>query len=319
MENKIATFQGIEKDAMKKIIAESGLTSIIADSMGMERFTEAAMQLIQQPGIATCTQESVLGGMLKAAIFNFRLSPELGQCWLVPRTVNIGTKENKQYIKVATFQIGYKGWMELAFRSGEIESFDSGVVYEKDTFSFEKGTNAFLKHVPTDLPQKGAKKWVYAYAIMRSGRLAFSVVPIDEVEKHRKMSDNQTTYEKSQRVVSGEPLGIWAAHYDQMAKRIPMRYLCTLQLPKSDEVLQAAQIDGSVTNLQHGKVETISIGEVENMAVTEIHEDYIMEAQSCQTKTQLREIYQNRKADFSGELLEAYVKFITDLAKTLPE
>jgi len=316
---EIVTFQGVEKDALKKIIAESGLTSLIANSMGVDRFTEAAMQLIQQPGIATCTQESVLGGMLKAAIFNFRISPELGQCWLVPRTVNIGTKDAKQYIKVATFQIGYKGWMELAFRSGEIESFDAGIVHEKDTFAFEKGTSAFLKHIPTDLPNKGAKKWAYAYAIMRSGRIAFSVVPIEEVEKHRKMSDNQVTYQGGQKVAANDPVGIWAAHYDQMAKRIPMRYLCTLQLPKSDDVLQAAQVDGSVTNLSNGYAETISINDVENMAVTEIHEDYINEAQGCKTKAQLREVYQNRKADFSGEMLEAYVSFITNLAKTLPE
>jgi len=319
MENKIVTFQGIEKEALKQIIIESGLSKLIEGSMGTERFTEAALQLIQQPGIATCTQESVLGGMLKAAIFNFRISPELGQCWLVPRTVNIGTKEAKQYIKVATFQIGYKGWMELAFRSGKVESFDAGIVHEKDVFAFEKGTSAFLRHVPTDAPQKGAKKWAYAYAIMNSGRLAFSVVDIAEIEKHRKMSDNQTVYQGGQKVAANDPVGIWAAHYDQMAKRIPMRYLCTLQLPKSDELLQAVEVDGSVTNLKGGKIETIAIGEVENMAVQEIHEDYVNEAQACKTKAQLREIYMQRKSDFSGDMMEAYVSFITNLAKNLPE
>jgi len=258
---ELQSYQNVPPDEIARHIrGNTALAKMVAEGMGVERFTEAALQLLKQPGIAQCTQESVLGCLLKAAMFNFRLSPELGQCWIVPRKVNVGTKEKPVWTWVATFQIGYKGWIELAFRSGEVESFDFGMVCENDTFDFQQGTGAFLNYRPHSDPMKrGKRTHVWAAAVMRSGRVVFNVVDMVEVERHRKMSDTQTTYDQAtrQKSVSQNPVGIWAAHYDQMAKRIPTKYLCSLQLPKSELILRAIEADGSVTEVTaDGVIET---------------------------------------------------------------
>ena len=111
MANEIITFQNAQPAQIRELITgNKSLVKLVSESMGVEAFTEAALQIIRQPGIAACTQESVLGAMLKAAIFKFRISPELGQCWLVPRSINVGTRERPIWANTATFQIGYKGW-----------------------------------------------------------------------------------------------------------------------------------------------------------------------------------------------------------------
>ena len=152
MNDSIQTYKGASPEEIRSQLEDSSLSKLVSETMGMPRFVEAALQLLRQPGLAECTQESVLGGLLKAAIFRFPISTELGMCWLVPRTIDtkqVDANQKKIYVKVAVFQIGYKGWQELAVRSGKVESFDFGVVWSGDEFAYEKGTTPFLKHVPS--------------------------------------------------------------------------------------------------------------------------------------------------------------------------
>lgn len=314
-----------QQEIRRQFEANQSLAKMVADSMGQERFIEAALQLLKQPSLAACTQESVLGGLLKAAMFNFRLSPELGQCWLIPRKVKTGHKDEKSgkdiYADVATFQIGYKGWMELSFRSGEVESFSAETVWEGDTFDFEQGTTPFLKYKPSKTPaNRGKRTHVWAGAVMRSGRIVFNVVDIDEVERHRKMSDNQKEWNNGQPKIADNPVGIWGQHYDQMAKRIPMRHLCTLQLPKSEILLQAATVDGGATALSENQVIDIPIAEIEEKAQVELHQDYIDEIEMCRTKEAVTETWERRKGEFSNdELKRSYYAIINEKFKSLQQ
>lgn len=311
MTHQLQTFQNAEPSEIRKIVEGSTISKIVSEKMGVEPFIEAALQLLKQPGLSACTQESVLGGLLKAAIFNFRVSPELGQCWLVPRRVKAGEDEKGKaiYANVAVFQIGYKGWQELAFRSGEVESFDSAVVWENDQFEFEQGTQPFLKYKPCKDPERrGKRTHVWSAATMRSGRVVFNVASIEEIERHRRMSDTQSSWNegKRQKEIAEAPVGIWALHYDQMAKRIPMRYLCQLQLPKSEMLLKGIESDGGVTNISGDTVIEIPQKEVEENSENVIHEDYIAELENCKTRTSLTEIYNLRKGEFTPEILMKY-------------
>lgn len=311
MSNAVQTFQNVTPDEIRRQFEASSLTKLVSDKMGINAFVEAALQLVKQPGLVACTQESVLGGLLKAAMFNFRISPELGQCWLVPRKVKVGEDENRKpiFANVAVFQIGYKGWQELSFRSGEVESFDSAVVFEKDEFDFEQGSAPFLKYKPCKTPlSRGKRTHVWASATMRSGRVAFNVADIEEIERHRRMSDTQSAWSDGERkkVLSAEPVGIWGLHYDQMAKRVPMRYLCQLQLPKSDILLSAMESDGGITNLSDGKIIEIQQKQVEETSPMELHDDYILELETANSQVKLKEIYNDRKKELAEELLGVY-------------
>ncbi len=305
------------------ITGNAALMKVVSETMTPERFTEAAVALFQNPAIASCTPESVLGCLLKAAIFGFRLSPELGQCWIVPRSMALkggdgkdllDAQGKKQWVKQATFQIGYKGWMDLAYRSGEVESFDSGVVRPGDVFEYEKGSNPFLKYRAFDGKAKPTHVW--ASATMRSGRVVFNVVDADEIERHRRMSDTQ----KEGGNIANNPVGIWAQHWDAMAKRIPMRYLCTMQLPKSELIQRAIEADGSLTEVTPHEVVETTPNQVHELApVVELHEDYLAEIEACRTKDALKGLYAERKAHIAPDLLPAYYERVTAHAKTLQQ
>lgn len=322
MNQVVTTFSGLPENEIRAAIEKSSLAKIVSDTMGRERFIEAALAVIRQPGMADCTQESILGGLLKAALFNFRVSPELGQCWLVPRNVKVGERDSKPvYAKVATFQIGYRGWQELAMRSGDVESFDRGVVRMRDTFEFEQGTSPFLKFRPHQVQgERGPITYVWASATMRSGRVVFDVQPVEEIERHRRMSDTQNEWKDGKKVAASGPVGIWAQHYDAMAARIPMSYLCKLKLPKSEELRQAIEADGSVNNLApEGKIIQIGQKEVEESAPAFLHEDYILEIENCKTKEQLRALWDQRRNELEGDAKQKYYDAVSKAGLKLAE
>lgn len=306
-------------EQIRTMIVASPIRDVIQQKMGLPAFIEATMQLLKSPALLECTEESILGGILKAAIFGFRLSPELGQCWLVPRSVKTGLQDEKGkdiYAKVAVFQIGYKGWMELAIRSGKVESFDYKVVYELDTFSYKQGTSAFLDYVAADnYTNRGRKTHAWASAVMMSGRVVFDVQPIEEVERHRMMSDTQRDGEGAS--------GIWAKHYDQMAIRIPMRYMCQLKLPKSELMQQALEADGGYSVIENGVVQEVGADQVAKLTEQVLHEDLVMELETAKDRTQLHELYAKRKQDLSPELLTEYQghfkKYFDNLPPVNPE
>lgn len=290
MSNIVSFKEAKPDDIRNALTGNTALVAMVKQHMGIEAFTEAAIQLMGQKGMRDCTPASVFGGLLKAAIFGFRVSPELGHCWLIPREFNKG-KPNAVWM--ATFQIGYKGWMELAFRSGEVESFDAAMVWSNDQFDYEKGTTPFLKHKEcANQSNRGQKTHAWASATMMSGRIVFNVVPIDEIERHRLMAGSQD---------------IWSKNYDQMAKRIPMRYLCTLQLPKSEVLRQAIESDGGVHNLDGERINTIPIVEVEKKAApVELHQDYKAEIQAAQTSEALKNLWEMAKKNLTGKAKDEY-------------
>lgn len=314
--SQLTTFQGATPDQIRsEISSNQTLLKVIEQKMGIEQFTEAALSVISNPYVAQCTKESIFGCLLKAAIFGFRVSPELGQCWIVPRSVNIGTREKPVWSKVATFQIGYKGWQELVFRSGKVESFDFAIHRENDTFDFVQGSASSLAHRWSGSDhERGKRVGVWASATLNSGRVVFHYCPISEIERHRLMSDTQKNSE--------QPTSIWGAHYDIMAMRVPMRYLCTLKLPKTDEIQAAIEADGAVISVDgkvvQGATAMLQEGEkAENPDNSELDESLIDEVEAAQTQDALKEIWERQAKHLKGTAKDKYKNLIIERQKAL--
>ena len=99
----------------------------------------------------------------------------LGQAYVLPY-LNKGVLE-------AQFQLGYKGLIDLAYRSGEVESIQAHVVYSNDTFECEYGLNPKLTHKPAE-KDRGEPVKVYAVFKTKSGGFGFEVMSMDDVRKH---------------------------------------------------------------------------------------------------------------------------------------
>lgn len=185
------------KDFIK--VYEGEVAKALPKVMTPERFTRiVTTALTTTPKLANCTPQSFIGSMLQAAQLGLEPNTPLGQAYLIP------------YGSQCQFQIGYKGLMELAHRSGEVKNIEAHVVYENDDFEFEYGLNANLKHKPAK-SNKGSPEWVYAVIHFNSGGYIFEVMSYEDCLKHGQHYSK--TYKN----------GPWQTEPEEMAKKTVLK------------------------------------------------------------------------------------------------
>lgn len=189
-----------------------------------ERFVRIAITTIRQnPKLAKCSQESLLGALMVSA--QLGLEPgTLGQCYLIPfENKKAGTVE-------CQFQIGYKGLIELLRRSGQLSDIYSYTVYENDDFNIEYGLSRTLTHKP-NFNERGEIKGFYAVAILKDGAKAFEYMTKDEVVKHEEKY-RKGSYKND----------VWNKNFEEMSQKTVVKKLLKW-LPVSVEFLEMAAKD----------------------------------------------------------------------------
>lgn len=209
---------------------EKALPSVITP----ERFTRIALTAYSRnEKLQECTAESFLGSMMQAAQLGVEPNTPLGQAYLIPY-------RNKGVMEVQ-FQLGYRGMIDLAYRSGEVQNIQAHEVYENDTFEYELGLEPKLKHIPA-LKDRGEVILYYAVFKLTNGGVGFEVMSKEDVEAFAKKKSK--TY----------GTGPWQSDFDAMAKKTLVKRLLKFAPLKSDFV-RAVTAD-----------ETIKSGISENMA-----------------------------------------------------
>ena len=189
-----------------------------------DRFVRIAITTIRQnPKLAKCNQESLLGALMVSA--QLGLEPgTLGQCYLIPfENKRMGTVE-------CQFQIGYKGLIELLRRSGQLSDIYSYTVYENDDFNIEYGLSRTLTHKP-NFDERGEIKGFYAVAILKDGAKAFEYMTKDEVVKHEEKY-RKGSYKND----------VWNKNFEEMAQKTVVKKLLKW-LPVSVEFLDMINKD----------------------------------------------------------------------------
>lgn len=165
------------QDWIKK--SEKQIARALPSAITPERFARMATTAVtMNPDLGRCTPASFIGAMLQAAQLGLEPNTPLGQAYLIPyNNYKTGQKE-------AQLQIGYRGLIELAHRSGEFQSIEAHVVYENDDFEYELGLNPKLKHKPA-MKDRGEPVWVYAVYKLQSGGFGFEVMSKYDIDQHR--------------------------------------------------------------------------------------------------------------------------------------
>jgi recombination protein RecT len=212
--NKPATPEQTVAAYLKKMAPE--IEKALPSFMNIERFGRIALTTIRtNPQLLHCSIPSLLGAVMQAA--QLGLEPGLiGHCYIIP------------YGKEATFIIGYKGMIDLARRSGNIESIYAHAVYEADEFDYELGLNPKLYHKPAS-GRRGAMTYVYAVAHFKDGGYQFEVMDMEEIERRRSRSKASKN-------------GPWVTDFEEMAKKTVIRHMWKY-LPISIEIQQQAAQD----------------------------------------------------------------------------
>ncbi|WP_035100920.1 recombination protein RecT [Aneurinibacillus terranovensis] len=266
MENKLAVKkdQGIQerpKTLIDLVLSKKNeFAQAIGNNVNPDKFLRVATFCLRtNPTLMKCSAPSVLSALMQSA--QLGLEPGvLGHCYLVPFW------SNKLKSFEATFIISYKGMIELARRSGNIESIAARLVYEKDTFEFEYGLEEKIVHKPYLEGPRGEMKLVYMIAKFVGGGHYIEVMTKNEI-------DQVMIQSKSYDSKKGEPTGPWKDHYEEMAKKTVIRRAFKY-LPISVDDMRVVEQEGRVkheVNVQD--MSTVDWIETEDYTAEDIREE----------------------------------------------
>ncbi len=220
-----------EKKTMQTYIKamEGEIKKALPSVITPERFTRMVLSAIStNPKLGSCTPSSFLGAMMSAAQLGLEPNTPLGQAYILPY-------QNKDTLE-AQFQLGYKGLIDLAYRSGEVEVVQAHIVYANDKFECEFGLEPKLTHIPADT-DRGEPVKVYAMFKTKSGGYGFEVMSMSDVRIHAEK------YSKAY----ASSFSPWSTNFEEMAKKTVLKKALKYAPLKSDFVRGVVQ-DGSIKN-----------------------------------------------------------------------
>lgn len=222
----------------------SAFAQVLPDTVDPDRFARLVVTAVKAtPQLMECFQTqdgqtSVLLAAMKSAAIGLEPNTELQHAWILPRR-NRGTTE-------AQLSIGYRGYLELARRSGDIKDVYAEVVRDGDDFHVSYGLHRDLQHTPAPADQRGDLTHAYAVAHFMTGGFAFVVLDREEVEARRNRSDSY----KSEKA---RPYSPWTTSESAMWRKSAIRALVPY-LPLSAEVQRDVAADGARLRLDEGAV-----------------------------------------------------------------
>lgn len=218
-----------EKKTMQSYIKamEGEIAKALPSVITPERFTRMVLSAIStNQKLGSCTPASFLGAMMSAAQLGLEPNTPLGQAYILPY-------QNKGVLE-AQFQLGYKGLIDLAYRSGDVEVVQAHIVYANDKFECEYGLEPKLTHIPADKDRGEAVK-VYAMFKTKSGGYGFEVMSMEDVRIHAEK------YSKAY----GTSFSPWKTNFEEMAKKTVLKK-CLKYAPLKSDFVKGIVQDGAV-------------------------------------------------------------------------
>lgn len=190
--------------------------------MSNERFQRVALTAFgSNPKFLNCDPVSFLAAMMDSAQLGLEPNTPLGQAYLIP------------YGNKVQFQVGYKGLLELALRSGKIKTLYAHEVRENDKFEVKYGLHQDLIHEPVLKGERGDVIGYYAVYHLDTGGHSFVFMTKEEVLTHAKSKSK--TFNN----------GPWQTDFDAMAKKTVIKQLLKYA-PLSIEMQKAVVSDETV-------------------------------------------------------------------------
>ncbi len=123
------------KPKFTAVINSDGYKKMINNTLGnpqrVSRFVTAITSAVStNPALQDCDASTIVSAGLLGEGLNLSPSPQLGQYYLVP------FNDRKNGRKVAQFQLGYKGYIQLAIRSGQYKKLNVLPIKEGELISF---------------------------------------------------------------------------------------------------------------------------------------------------------------------------------------
>jgi recombination protein RecT len=141
----------------------------------------AANAINSDANLQECTDASKLSCLMQISQWGLMPGKSMGHIFLVPFKNGDLTKAAKRDVYEATIIVGYKGYSNLAYRSGLVLCIQSRVVYEKDIFKYALGSSAFVEHVPSEEKNRGKRRGVYLIIDFKNGSKFIDFMTAEEI------------------------------------------------------------------------------------------------------------------------------------------
>ena len=152
-----------------------------------------------------CSPDSILAAAGIAAALKLPINPSLGFAFIVP------------YKGHATFQIGWKGFVQLAMRSGQYRTLNSGSVREGQIEEIDFVTGEIIRGEKISDEIVG----YVAYMELINGFKKSLYMSLDEMQAHAEKYSQSYAYD----LRSGRKSSVWSTNFDAMAKKTVLKKL----------------------------------------------------------------------------------------------
>lgn len=205
-----------------------------------QRFISAVVSAVQtNPGLQECTNQSILSAALLGESLKLSPSPQLGQYYMVPFN-------DKERGKVAQFQLGYKGYIQLAIRSGQYKKLNVLAIKEGELVNFDPLNEEIEVKLIEDEEQREAAETIGYYAMFEytNGFRKALYWSKKKMEAHAlKYSQGYKNDKKK-----GTAYTFWSKDFDGMAYKTMLRQLISKWGIMSIDMASALDADMAIIN-----------------------------------------------------------------------
>lgn len=233
MNNQVVNTQPKFSVALQTNKMKALINNTLQDPDRQRRFVTAITSAVAtNPALQECENSSIIAGALLGESLNLSPSPQLGQYYLVPYNRK---KQDGTIIKEAQFQIGYRGLLTLAMRSGQYKDIDILEIKEGEFKGRNKDTGKFEFEFITDEDLRQQKDTIgyLGYFELLNGFTKKLYISKSEMERHADTYSKAFNLADYRRLQAGQIpekdmwrySSFWYKNFDQMAFKTVLRQL----------------------------------------------------------------------------------------------
>lgn len=204
-----------KKQGIAGFLAQEAVKANVESVVGVkdsQRFISSVVSAVQtNPALAECTNSSILSAALLGHSLNLPQSPQIGMFYLVP------FNDKKRNVTEATFQLSYRGMLQLAMRSGQYKTIHVTDIRQGELSSYNPIEDIYEFAPETDINKRMKLPVIgyYAFFELINGAKKGIYWTKEQIDAHAKKYS--ATYRKG--------YGLWSTDFDAMAKKTLLRQL----------------------------------------------------------------------------------------------
>lgn len=221
------------------------INSTLGDPKKATRFVTAISSAVAtNPALQNCDAATIVSAGLLGETLNLSPSPQLGQYYLVP------FNDRKNNRTTAQFQLGYRGMLQLAQRSGEYKRINAMAVKEGELLHYDPFNDEIELSYIEDEEQRESLPTIGYFAMFEYHNGFRKVL----YWSRAKMEAHAEKYSQGYRAKKGYTF--WEKDFDAMGVKTMLRQLISKWGVMSLEMQKAYEADGGVVN-QDGSIDYV--------------------------------------------------------------